>query len=314
MGSQVMKAPGGTAAVAPSYARRSRQLRRLVPIYLFLLPGMALFLTWQLYPLADAFVMSFFHWNLLEPSTFIGLNNYQRALSDPLFWQSLRNVVVYTVITVPGQMVLGLAAALLLDQSLRFRAVFRTLYYLPVITSWVVVSIMFTYLYNSQAGPLNYLLDDVLHIIPNYQIWLGDPNTALPSIATMGIWKGTGWNMVIFLAGLQSIPREVYEAAKVDGAGAIKRFTHITLPLLRPTTTFLVVVLVIGGLNTFIPVWIMTQGGPIHSTETILTYMYKKAFADIDLGYGAAISYLFTALIFLISVAEIRILRRRYEY
>jgi multiple sugar transport system permease protein len=211
-------------------------------------------------------------------------------------------------------MVLGLAAALLLDQSIRFRAVFRTLYYLPVITSWVVVSIMFTYLYNSQAGPLNYLLDDVLHIIPTYQLWLGDPNTALPSIATMGIWKGIGWTMVIFLAGLQSIPRELYEAAKVDGAGAIKRFTHITLPLLRPTMTFLVVVLVIGGLNTFIPVWIMTQGGPIHSTETVLTYMYKKAFADIDLGYGAAISYLFTALIFMISVAEIRILRRRYEY
>jgi multiple sugar transport system permease protein len=294
--------------------RRWKRARQLIPVYLFILPGMALFLIWQLYPLTDALVMSFFHWNLLTSSQFVGLENYQRALSDPLFWQSLRNVVVYTAITVPGQMILGLAAALLLDQSIRFRGVFRTLYYLPVITSWVVVSIMFTYLYNSQAGPLNYLLDDVLHIIPNYQIWLGDPNTALPSIATMGIWKGIGWNMVIFLAGLQSIPPDLYEAAKVDGAGAIKRFTRITLPLLRPTTAFLVVILVIGGLNTFIPVWIMTQGGPLHSTETVLTYMYKNAFADIDLGYGAAISYLFTLLIFTISVAEIRILRRRYEY
>jgi multiple sugar transport system permease protein len=211
-------------------------------------------------------------------------------------------------------MALGLSVALLLDQSIRFRALFRTLYYLPVVTSWVVVSLIFTYLYNSQAGALNYLLVNILHVLPQYQLWLGDPNTALPAIATMGIWKGVGWNMVIFLAGLQSIPVELYEAAKIDGAGPVKRFTRITLPLLRPTVAFLVVILVIGGFNTFIPVWVMTQGGPLHSTETVLTYMYKNAFADLNLGYGAAISYLFTAIMFMISVAEIRVLRRRYEY
>jgi len=281
---------------------------------LFILPATAIFLTWTIYPLADALVMSFYHWNLLTPSVFVGLNNYQRALSDPIFWQALRNGVMYTVISVPGQMVLGLAAALLLDQQIRFRAFFRTLYYLPVITSWVVVSLTFLYLYNGQVGPINYLLHDVLHIIPSYIFFLGDPNTALPSIATVNIWKGIGWTAVIYLAGLQSIPQEVYEAAMVDGAGRWQRFMKITIPLLRPTVLFLVVMLVIGSFNTFIQVYIMTNGGPLHSTETVLTYMYRNAFSSLDLGYGAAISYLFTLMLFVITMTEIRLLRRRYEY
>jgi multiple sugar transport system permease protein len=291
-----------------------KSMRKLVPVYLFILPGIALFLTWTIYPLVDAFVMSFFHWNLLTSSQFIGLENYQRALSDPVFWLALRNVVLFAVIAVPGQMVLGLGAALLLDQQLRFRSFFRTLFYLPVVTSWVVVSILFTYLYNGQAGPINYVLHDLLHIIPSYVFWLGDPNTALPAIASLDIWKGVGWAAVIYLAGLQNIPRELYDAAMVDGAGRWQRFAHLTVPLLRPTVMFLAVMLTIGSFNTFIQVYIMTGGGPLHSTETVLTYMYTNAFNSLDLGYGAAISYLFTLLMFVISITQIRLLRRRYEY
>jgi multiple sugar transport system permease protein len=285
-----------------------------LPIYAFILPGTAIFLTWTIYPLVDAFVMSFYHWNLLSPSVFVGLGNYQRALSDPIFWQAVRNGIMYAAIAVPGQMILGLGVALLLDQQIRLRGFFRTLFYLPVVTSWVVVSIMFVYLYNGQAGPINYALHDVLHIIPSYIFFLGDPNTALPAIATVNIWKGIGWSAVIYLAGLQSIPQEVYEASIVDGAGRWQRFARITVPLLRPTILFLVVMLVIGAFNTFIQVYIMTNGGPLHSTETVLTYMYRNAFQDLDLGYGAAISYLFTLLLFAITITEIRLLRRRYEY
>jgi multiple sugar transport system permease protein len=308
-----MTRPDTSAPNRLAFWQRKR-VRELVPIYLFILPGLAIFLMWTLYPLVDAFIMSFFHWNLNGPSRFIGLVNYQRAISDPIFWLAMRNICLYALISVPGQIIFGLAAALLLDQPVRFRAVFRTLYYLPVVTSWVVVSLIFTYLYNSQAGALNYFLHDMLHLIPSYIMWLGDPNTALPAIAVLDIWKGIGWTMVIFLAALQGIPQELYEAAKVDGAGRHQRFWHLTLPLLQPTIRFLVVVLAIGAFNSFIQVWIMTGGGPLHSTETVLTYMYRNAFADVDFGYGAAISYLYTAFMFVISMIEIRLLRRRYQY
>lgn len=312
-----MKSLSLRSGLIPAQAWRRRAFRRtrqLLPIYLFLFPGVAIFLLWTVYPLGDAFVMSFYHWNLLSASQFIGLANYQRALHDPVFWQSLRNVFLFAAIGVPGQMIIGLGAALLLDQPVRFRSVFRTLYYLPVVTSWVVVSLLFTYLYNGQGGPINYILHDMLHIIPSDIFWLGDPNAALPAIAFMNIWKGIGWTAVIYLAGLQSIPTELYEAAKVDGAGRLQRLAHLTVPLLRPTIMFLTVMLTIGAFNTFIQVYIMTSGGPLHSTETVLTYMYANAFASLDLGYGAAISYLFTFLMLAISVVQIRILRRRYQY
>src|SRR5690242_4437320 len=153
-----------SAPAAPPRAR-PRHHRQAVTAYLFILPGMLLFLTWTLYPLLYSFAMSFAEWNLIKPSRFVGLENYARALRDPVFWLALRNTVVYTLITVPGQMVFGLAAALLLDRPLRARAFFRTIYYLPVVTSWVVVSLIFTYLYNGQAGLINWLLRDGLHLI-----------------------------------------------------------------------------------------------------------------------------------------------------
>lgn len=312
-----MKSLSLSSAVGPALTWRQRaalRTRQLVPIYLFLFPGVAIFLLWTVYPLIDAFAMSFYHWNLLSASQFIGFGNYRRALTDPVFWLSLRNVFLYALIGVPGQMIFGLMVALLLDQPVRFRAFFRTLYYLPVVTSWVVVSLLFTYLYNGQGGPINYILHDILHVIPSDIFWLGDPNAALPAIAFMNIWKGIGWTAVIYLAGLQSIPADLYEAAKVDGAGRRQRLLHLTIPLLRPTIMFLTVMLTIGAFNTFIQVYIMTSGGPLHSTETVLTYMYTNAFASLDLGYGAAISYLFTLLMLTISIVQIRVLRRRYQY
>lgn len=296
----------------PSTLRR--RLRRALVAYLFIIPGMLLFVTWTLYPLAYAFVMSFTEWNVIKPSRFIGLENYARAVRDPIFWLALRNTLFYTVITVPGQMVLGLAFALLLDGPLRARAFFRTLYYLPVVTSWVVVSLIFTYLFNGQAGLINWILRDALQLIDKNVNWLGEPWTANLAIATLGIWKGVGWTMVIFLAGLQSIPTTLYEAAAIDGAGAWARFRAITLPLLRQTTLFILVLLTIGGFQVFISVYIMTGGDPVHRTEVLLTYMYSNAFEFLDLGYGAALSYLFAGLVFVLSIVQIRLLRRPVEY
>jgi multiple sugar transport system permease protein len=295
---------------------RQRTFRRLLPIYLLILPGMVLFLTWTLYPLLDALVMSFFQWNPnpTATSTFTGWANYARALGDPIFWQAFGNVLLYTLGTVPAQMVLGLAVALLLNRKLAARGFFRVLYYLPVISSWVVVSFVFEYLFSAQGGLVDWLFGDVVHLIPDTQNWLGSTTLALPMLMILGVWKGIGWNMVIFLAGLQSIPVELYEAAQVDGATGWARFRFITLPLLRPVVTFVTVMLVIGAFGAFIPMFILTQGGPLHSTETLLTYGYSNAFSTFDFGYGAAITYLFAAFVFIISIAQIRLLRRKVEY
>ncbi|HEV3310736.1 MAG TPA: sugar ABC transporter permease [Chloroflexota bacterium] len=313
--------PANTAPVKLAVPAGRSRARRLIPIYLFILPATAVFLLWTLYPLGDALLMSFYHWNLAGPSQFIGFNNYERALQDPVFWQAMRNICLYAIISVPGQMVFGLGAALLLDQKIRFRALFRTLFYLPVITSWVVVAVIFLYLYNGQLGLIDYLLVNTIHVIPGPVYFLGDVNWALPSIAILDIWKGIGWTMVIFLAALQGIPQQLYEAAKVDGAGAFQRLRKITIPLLRPAIAFLVVVLTIGAFNSFTQIYVMTTsggpgtaGGPLNSTESVLTFMYLKAFYTVDFGYGAAISYMYAFFILVISVVQISLLRRRYEY
>jgi multiple sugar transport system permease protein len=314
-------APVETRPVRDVASRRRSRGRRLLPIYLFILPPTAVFLLWTLYPLADMLVMSFFHWNLVGSSPFIGFNNYERALSDPIFWIAMRNIILYAFISVPGQIALGLGAALLLDRQLRFRAFFRTLFYLPVVTSWVVVSMVFLYLYNGQVGALDYFLYNMLHVIPTPILWLADVNWALPSIAVLDIWKGIGWTMIIFLAALQGIPREVYEAARVDGANAAQRLARITFPLLRPTVAFLVVVLSVGAFNSFQQIYVMTTtggpgtyGGPLHSTESVLTYMYRNAFYNVDFGFGAAVSYLFTIFMLAVALIQLRLLRRGYEY
>lgn len=296
--------------------RRTRTFRRLLPVYLFILPGMALFLLWTLYPMLDALVMSFFQWNPNPTATspFNGIGNYTQALSDPIFWRAFSNVLSYTVITVAGQMALGLVVALLLNRKLFARGLFRALYYLPVVTSWVVVSIAFAFLFSSPSGPVDWFFGDVLHLIPDTQIWLGSTTLALPTLMILGIWKGIGWNMVIFLAGLQSIPAELYEAARVDGANSWILFRYITLPLLRPVITFATVILTMGGFGTFIPMFVLTQGGPLHSTETLLTYAYTNAFQEFNFGYAAAITYIFAIFVFLLAIVQIRVMQRKVEY
>ena len=305
-----------TSAGGAILTRRSRvRVRRLLPIYGLLLPGLVLYAAWAAWPLLNSFVLSFTDWSLTRPPTPVGLANYQRALGDPLFWKALSGTLGYTVVTVVGQLVLGLGAAILLNQRIPGRSVLRLVYYLPVITSWVIVSLVFLYLYNGQAGALNWLLVDVLHVLDKPVAWLAEPSTALWAIAVLGIWKGIGWTMVVFLAGLQGVPPELYEAAEVDGAGPWARFRHVTLPQLRPTTTFLLVVLTIGGLNAFISVFVLSSaatgsvGGPLNSTEVALTYLWKQSFAQLDLGYGAAISFLVAGVVGLISLVELRLAR-----
>jgi multiple sugar transport system permease protein len=291
-----------------------RQRSDLIPILIFLLPGLVLFALFFLGPMSYSLRISFFEWKIVHPerSVFVGLENYQRALSDPIFRRAILNTLTYTVITVSAKMILGLGVALLLNQRFRGRTFFRVAYYLPVITSWVIVSLLFEYMFNGQAGLVNYGLKDILHIIPKDVLWFADPILTLVPIVLLDIWKGVGWAAIIFLAGLQAIPAELYEAARVDGANSAAQLRYITWPLLGPTTAFLVVVLVIGGLNAYVPFQLMTNGGdPMDLTHSILTLMYEATFGRIDFGYGAAISYLLTVFVFAVSIIELRLLRKQ---
>jgi multiple sugar transport system permease protein len=263
-----------------------------------------------------SFRISFFDWKIVNPeqSEWIGLANYTRALANPIFRRAVLNTAAYALVTVPGQMIVGLGIALLLDQSVRGRSFFRVVYYLPVITSWVIVSLLFEYMFSGQAGLVNYILRDVLQVIPKNILWLADPVLTFVPIHLLGIWKGVGWTAIIFLAGLQAIPSHLYEAAEVDGAGPWGRFRNITIPLLRPTIVFLVVVLTIGALNAYISNLLITNGGdPLDLTHFVLTLMYDATFNRLDFGYGSAISYLLTIFVFIISIFQIRLLRRKQE-
>jgi multiple sugar transport system permease protein len=296
--------------ISRTFDRRKR--KEVMAAYLFLLPGFALFALVILYPIVRAFQISLYHWAIAPgvPSEWVGFGNYTRELHDPIFWRGLVNTGFYMAVTVPAQIVIGLAVAVLLDARIPGRAAFRTLFYLPVITSWVVVSLLFRYLFITDGGLFNWVLHDSLHVTGHNIDWLGQRWTALTAIAILGVWKGIGWSMVIFLAALQGVPRELKEAAAVDGANAWNRFRAVSLPAIRPVVAFVTVMLVIGGFNVFISVFLITNGGPLDETQVLLTYMYRQAFTFLDFGYGSAISFTLTLIVFALSIVQLRIFRR----
>jgi multiple sugar transport system permease protein len=302
-------APARTAS-GPEPAGRLRRSPAWVP-YLFLLPGFALFCLVVVYPLGRSLQISFYDWSVVptQASQFIGLDNYVRGLRDPQFWLSLANVGVYLAITVPAQVVLGLLVAVLLDAKLPARTLFRVLFYLPVVTSWVVVALLFKYLFTTDGGAINWLLHDALHLVDHNVAWLQGRWTGLLAAAILGTWKGIGWAMLIFLAALTGVSKDLKEAAALDGANAWHRFRHVSLPAIRKTLLFVVVLLIIGGFNVFISILLMTGGGPAGSTEVPLTYMYKQAFGFLDFGYAAALSFLLAIAIAFVSFVQFRLFR-----
>lgn len=292
-----------------------RRRKELAAAYLFLAPGFLLFALVILYPIVRAFQISLYNWSLVPgtASRFLGLHNYNRALHDPIFWRALENTGFYMAVTVPGQIVLGLAAAVLLDAWLPARGLFRTLFYIPVVTSWVVVSLLFQYLFITDGGLINWIIHDNLHLVGHNINWLGERWTAMLALSILGIWKGVGWAMVIFLAALQGVPVELKEAAAVDGAKAWARLRAVSLPAIRPVVAFVTVMLVIGSFNVFISVFLMTRGGPLDETQVILTYMYRWAFSYLDFGYGSALCFILTLIVFVLAVGQLRLFRRPKE-
>jgi len=306
----------GAAQAARQVKRRGRLYYRWYVPYLFLLPGLALYLLWTVYPLAYQLYISFFDWRIIpgQTSEFVGLANYERAFADKTFWLAMSNTFGYVIVTVIGQMLIGLAIAWMVNRVFIAKRFFRAVYYLPVVTSWVVVSFLFLYLFSPDAsGLINYVLVDILHVLPQPVSWMANSSTAWIAIYSLGIWKGIGWAMVIFLAALQGIPPELYEAAAIDGASERQRFRSLTLPLIRRTALFVLVALIIGGFQVFISVLLITGGGPLHRTEVALTYMYDQAFGSLRFGYGAALSYILTIVIVVVSFVQMRFFGRRNE-
>jgi len=291
----------------------NRTRSQIIPAIIFLLPGFALFTVFFIGPLFYSLRISFFKWNFAHPdlSVWVGFKNYATQLRNPVFQRAVLNTTVYTIITVSVKMVLGFLVAVLLNQKIRGRTGFRVAYYLPVITSWVIVSLLFTYMFSGQAGLVNYVLKNILHILDHDIMWLADGVLALVPVILVDIWKGVGWTAVIFLAGLQSIPMELNEAAAVDGASRLNQLRYITIPMLRGTLVFLLVVLLLGGLNAFVPFQLITHGGnPLDQTHSILTLMVRATFSRLDFGTGAAISYMLTLFVFALSLLQLKLLRK----
>jgi len=287
--------------------------RSVSPIILFLLPALSFYFVFELFPIFYSLYISFFEWHIIGDVRFVGLENYFKMFSDPVFIVALRNTFIYTIVTVPTQIFFGLAIALLLNQKIRGKVTFRALYYIPVITSWTVVSLIWKWIYDPVYGFLNYVLLS-LGAIREPVRWLQDPSVALCAVMLVTIWKGIGWNMVIFLAGLQTIPQSLYDAALIDGANRWRRFRYITLPLLRPVIATVTVLLTIGALNAFVQIYILTAGGPLHSTEVINTYLYKNAFSYLNFGYASSMAMFLLALTLTISIVQRKVLSKKIEY
>ncbi len=281
-------------------------------IFILLLPGLLTFAVFTIYPIIKLFVMSFFEWDFgsIFNQRFIGLENYVEVLGDKYFRMAFVNTLLYTVVTVPGQMVIGLFIALLLNKVIKFKVGYRVLYYLPVITSWVVASLIFRYVFNTE-GLLNYFLMNILHLTSENVRWLDTRAGGLCVAMLLGIWKGIGWNMVVFLAALQTVPSELYEAAAIDGANSVQKFFSITLPSIKGTILFALVMLTIGGFNVFTSIKMITGGGPAHQTDMILTWMYYKAFSTGEFGYAAALSFITTIVLAILAIIQFRLMSNK---
>jgi multiple sugar transport system permease protein len=293
-----------------------KDMRREWTAYLWHTPGLLIFAVFVAYALYSSFILSFQQWNILEPDKrFVGLQNYRDVLSDDTFWRSLGHTVYYMAGSVPTQMAIGLGLAVLLNSKIRGLGLFRTAYYLPVITPIVIAAIIWKWVYEVDFGLANYYLQR-LGIIDKPLLWLSDPSLAMPAVIVMIVWKAVGFNMIIYLAGLQAIPNEYYEAAEVDGAGPWQRFRKITFPLVAPTTLFLLVLNMIGSMKSFEQIFVMTQGGPPGpggATTTVVYWIYQQAFVYFRMGYASALAYVLFALMFVLSLWMFRYYVKRVE-
>ena len=286
---------------------RDRFRRSNRSAYGLVLPYVIFFLAFVAYPLTFSLLLVFHRWNIVTPMEWIGLKNFTRLLEDPLFYASLLNTLVFLLLHIPLQVVVALGFALLLNSRIPGRGFFRAVYFMPVVVSGVVVTILWQQLYSFDNGLLNGMLRAVgIGPVP----WLVDPRIAMPAIALMATWKNVGIYIVLFLAGLQTIPRELYDAASVDGATPSRQFLHITLPMLNPTMVVIVVLSTIGGFSLFIEPYVLTGGGPMQSTLSGMLYIYNQGFYFNHMGYAATLGFVYAMIILLVVLLQRRLIGR----
>jgi len=283
----------------------------------FLFPFMLLFVIFRAGPVLASFALSFSSYDAISPPTWVGVANYRDILlgteaATRLFWRAVGNTLYFTAGQVSLEMLAGLGLAVLVNsRALRAKLVWRTIYYLPVVTSAVAVSMVWLWIYHPQVGLLNSALQSVG--LPKLA-WLSSPDLAMPAIILMAVWQGAGWSMVIYLAGLQSIPDSLYESARIDGASGWQQFAHVTVPLLMPVTLFIVIMSCISALQVFSQVYVMTQGGPLNSTITVTYHIWNNAFRFYRLGYASAMAFLLGVAIVVISILNVKLFGGRVEY
>ncbi len=295
--------------------------------YLYILPAFVLLFTFRLVPIAMSFIISFFEWTLKGTGDFIAFENYQILLKDSAFWQSMMNTLWLVIIVVPASLVFSLIFAVLLNQIEKLKGLFRTVYFIPFVTSLVAVSIVWKIIFNEQTGLANIFLG-WFGISPQgwlseargiFEIffsgfgisvpgWMAGPSQALFAICLVTIWKSLGYNTIIYLAGLQNIPKDYYEAAEIDGAGKLKQFFRITLPLVSPTTFYVLMMTTIVTFQAFAQVYLMTdKGGPLGTTRLIVYYIYEKGFDAHEMGYASAVALMLFAVILSLTVFQKRL-------
>ncbi|MBN9362249.1 MULTISPECIES: sugar ABC transporter permease [unclassified Devosia] len=278
-------------------AGRSKYLALAV----LLLPSLAGMVVFLMAPVLSSLVLSFSQWDLIGEIHWVGIDNYLTALADPAVLGALRNTLTFILGYLPSVVIIALGLALLLNRRIRGRVVFRAIYFVPVVTSWVAVSLIWKWLLNPQYGLINFALGAIGIKGPG---WLFDPAWAMTGVILTSVWKDIGFVTVIYLAGLQDIPEPLYEAAALDGATPWQRFWAITFPMLAPTTFFVTTISLISSFQVFDQVWIMTQGGPAGATSVMVELIYKNAFSYYKMGYASAISWVLFALIFAVTIAQ----------
>lgn len=277
-----------------------------------LLPACLIVAVFLLLPFLTSFPISLTNERLIpRPSRFVGLDNYIQILSDPVFWKALWNVTRFTIMVVPVQCGFALAMALLINQKIPARNFFRAALFLPAITSMTVVCVIWGTLFQYPTGPLNQIVSALSFGMAGPVDWLGDPSSSMPAIVLLSAWQAYGFQMVVYLAGLQSIPNDLYEAARLDGASAWQRFRYVTLPGLRQTNIFVLIITTIQAFKLFTQINILTQGGPRDSTNTVVQYMYSVGFVGQKLGLASAVAIILFFIVLAISLVQRYITRDR---
>ena len=314
-GTDTAEAVTGHPAGALASARRPRWRppgEATAAGWLFVLPALLLIGVFFFLPVLASLALSFTDFDIYsvgdaENARWVGVDNYATLIRSPLFWSALRNTFYFALVGGPLSIAASLGAALLLSAKLvRFRTFFRTVYFAPFVTTLVAVAIVWRYLYHARYGLINHALGAV-GIAP--VDWLGDPAWAMPAIILMAVWKNFGYNMLILIAGLQAIPAELYEAAELDGASPLRRFAHVTVPMLAPTLLFVAVITMIGYFQLFAEPYVMTQGGPLRATTSVVLLMYEEGFRWWRMGYAAALAFVLFAIILLATLVQLRVRR-----